>query len=183
MRRGMNQKMKFKDLTFKDKNIFTYIEEIKGFPFAKELVSSSEMFHAFVFLNGEREIFNKIEEQFEVDPEATLKQLAMNMKLIKYKNWELLYNLMELDFSSTSIETVKENVKNDGKNVNNVSSFDSDELVEDTNESKTNRLNRSYERSKKSVQQFVKNLTMLQDRLIYDIIFKDIRESILKNII
>lgn len=175
--------MKFKDLTFNGKNLFTYLEEIEGFPFAKEIVPSSEMFHAFVFLNGERDIFHKIEEQFEVDPEKTLKQLAMNMKLLNYKKWELMYNLMELDFSSTSIETVTEKVKNDGKNIDNVSSFDSDELVEDTNEIKTNVLDRNYERSKKSVQQFVKNITMLQDRLIYDIIFKDIRETVLKNII
>jgi len=175
--------MKFKDLTFNDKNVFTYLEEISAFPFPKEIVSSSEIFHAFVFLNGEREIFPKIEEKFKVDPETTLKQLAMNMKLLNYKKWELLYNLMELDFSSTSIETVKEKVKNDGKNVNNVSAFDSDELVQDSNETKTNVLDRNYERSTKSVQQFVKNITMLQDRLIYDIIFKDIRESVLKNII
>ena len=175
--------MKFKDLTFNGKNLFTHIEDIKGFPFAKELVSSDEMFHAFIFMNGEREIFHKIEERFELDPEITLSQLAMNMKLLNYKKWELLYNLMELDFSSTSIETVTENVKNDGKNTNNVSAFDSSEMIEDTNESKTNVLNRSYERSTKSVQQFVKNITMLQDRLIYDIIFKDIREMTLKNII
>lgn len=175
--------MKFKDLTFNDKNLFTYIEENKGFPFAKEIVSSSEIFHAFVFLNGEREISPKIEEQFKVDPETTLNQLAKDMKLLNYKKWELLYNLMELDFSSTSIETVKEKVNNDGKNVNNVSAFDSDELVQDSNETKTNVLDRNYERSTKSVQQFVKNITMLQDRLIYDIIFKDIRETVLKNII
>lgn len=175
--------MKFKDLTFNGKNLFTHIEEIKGFPFAKELVSSDEMFHAFVFLNGEREVFHKIEEQFEVEPEKTLIQLASDLKLLNYKKWELMYNLMELDFSSTSIETVKENVKNDGKNTNNVSAFDSDEMVEDTNEAKTNVLNRSYERSTKSVQQFVKNITMLQDRLIYDIIFTDIRSTVLKNII
>lgn len=175
--------MKFKDLTFNDKNIFTYLEEIEGFPFPKEVVSSSEMFHAFVFLNGEREVFNKIEEQFKLDPETILNQLAKDMKLLNYKKWELLYNLMELDFSSTSIETVKENVKNDGKNTNNVSAFDSNEMVEDTNENKTNTLNRDYQRSTKSVQQFVKNITMLQDRLIYDIIFKDIRETVLKNII
>lgn len=179
----MNQKMKFKDLTFNEKNIFTYIEEIKGFPFDKELVPSIEMFQAFVFLNGEREIFHKIEDQFELEPEKTLKQLAMNLKLVNYKKWELLFNAMDLDFSSTSIETVKENVKNDGKNVNNVSSFDSDELVEDTNEVNTNTSNRNYERSIKSVQQFVNNITILQDRLIYDIIFKDIRETVLKNII
>ena len=48
----MNQKMKFKDLTFNDKNIFTYLEEIKAFPFSNEVTSSIEMFHAFVFLNG-----------------------------------------------------------------------------------------------------------------------------------
>jgi len=179
----MNQKMKFKDLTFNGKNLFTHIEEISGFPFAKELVSSDEMFHAFVFLNGEREVFNKIEEVFVLDPETTLNQLAKDMKLVNYKKWELLYNLMELDFSSTSIETVKENVKNDGKNTNNISAFDSNEMVEDTNENKTNTLNRDYQRSTKSVQQFVKNITMLQDRLIYDIIFKDIRETVLKNII
>lgn len=179
----MNQKMKFKDLTFNGKNLFTHIEEISGFPFAKELISSDEMFHAFVFLNGEREVFNKIEEVFVLDPETTLKQLAKDMKLLNYKKWELLYNLMDLDFSSTSIETVKENVKNDGKNTNNVSAFDSNEMVEDTNENKTNTLNRDYQRSTKSVQQFVKNITMLQDRLIYDIIFKDIRETVLKNII
>jgi hypothetical protein len=175
--------MKFKDLTFNGKNLFTHIEEISGFPFAKELVSSDEMFHAFVFLNGEREVFNKIEEVFVLDPETTLNQLAKDMKLVNYKKWELLYNLMELDFSSTSIETVKENVKNDGKNTNNISAFDSNEMVEDTNENKTNTLNRDYQRSTKSVQQFVKNITMLQDRLIYDIIFKDIRETVLKNII
>ena len=175
--------MKFKDLTFNDKNIFTYIEEIEGFPFPKEVVSSIEIFHAFVFLNGEREVFNKIEEQFKLEPETTLKQIASDLKLLNYKKWELLYNLMELDFSSTSIETVKENVKNDGKNTNNVSAFDSNEMIEDTNESKTNTLNRNYQRSTKSVQQFVKNITMLQDRLIYDIIFKDIRESVLKNVI
>lgn len=175
--------MKFKDLTFNDKNIFTYLEEIEGFPFPKEVVSSSEMFHAFVFLNGERELFHKIEEQFIVDPETTLSQLAKDMKLLNYKKWELFYNLMDLDFSYTSIESVKENVKNDGKNTNNVSAFDSNEMVEDTNENKTNTLNRDYQRSKKSVQQFVKNITMLEDRLIYDIIFKDIRETFLKNII
>lgn len=175
--------MKFKDLTFKDKNLFTYLEEIEGFPFPKEIVSSSEIFHAFVFLNGEREIFNKIEEQFKVDPETTLNQLAKDMKLLNYKKWELLYNLMELDFSSTSIETVKEKVNNDGKNTNNVSAFDSEELVQDSNETKTNVLDRDYQRSTKSVQQFVKNITMLQDRLIYDIIFKDVRETVLKNII
>ena len=175
--------MKFKDLTFNDKTLFTHIEEISGFPFAKEIVSSDEMFHAFVFLNGEREVFNKIEEQFIVDPETTLKQLASDLKLINYKKWALMYNLMELDFSSTSIETVTEKVKNDGKNTNNVSSFDSNEMIEDTNESKTNVLDRNYEHSTKSVQQFVKNLTLLQDRLIYDIIFKDIRETVLKNII
>lgn len=175
--------MKFKDLTFNGKNLFTHIEEIKGFPFAKELVSSDEMFHAFIFLNGERELFNKIEESFIVNPETTLTQLASDLKLLNSKKWELLYNLMDLDFSSSSIETVKENVKNDGKNTNNVSAFDSTELVEDTNEVQTNTSNRSYERSTKSVQQFIKNITMLQDRLIYDIIFKDIRETVLKNII
>lgn len=175
--------MKFKDLTFNDKNLFTYLEEIEGFPFPKEVVSSSEIFHAFVFLNGEREIFHKIEEQFKVNPETTLNQLAKDMKLLNYKKWGLLYNLMELDFSSTSIETVKEKVNNDGKNVNNVSAFDSEELVEDGNETKTNVLDRDYQRSTKSVQQFVKNITMLQDRLIYDIIFKDVRETVLKNII
>lgn len=181
--RGMNQKMKFKDLTFNDKNLFTYLEEIQAFPFPKEVVTSSEIFHAFIFLNGERELFNKIEDSFIVDPETTLTQLAMNVKLMNGKKWELLYNLMELDFSSTSIETVTENVKNDGKNTNNVSSFDSSEMVEDTNENKTNTLNRNYERSTKSVQQFVKNITMLQDRLIYDTIFEDIRTTVLKNII
>ena len=175
--------MKVKDLTFNGKNLFTHIEEIEGFPFPKELVSSIEMFHAFVFLNGEREVFNKIEEQFKLDPETTLNKLAKDMKLLNYKKWELLYNLMELDFSSTSIETVTENVKNDGKNTNNVSAFDSSEMVEDTNENKTNTLNRNYERSTKSVQQFVKNITMLQDRLIYDTIFEDIRTTVLKNII
>lgn len=175
--------MKFKDLTFNDKNVFTYLEEIKAFPFPKEVVSSIEMFQAFVFLNGEREVFSKIEEQFEVEPEKTLVQLAMNMKLMKAKKWELIYNLMELDFSSTSIETVKEKVNNNGKNVNNVSSFDSEELVEDTNEIKTSLLDRDFQRSTKSVKQFVENITTLQDRLIHDIIFKDIRETVLKNII
>ena len=175
--------MIFKDLVFNDKNIFTYIEEIEGFPFSKEVVSSTEMFQAFVFLNGEREVFHKIEEQFIVDPEATLRQLAMNMKLVNSKKWQLLYDVMDLDFSSVSSETVKENIKNDGKNTNNVSSFDSDELVEDTNEVNTNTSSRNYERSVKSVEQFVNNITILQDRLVYDIIFKDIRETFLKNII
>ena len=92
--------MIFKDLVFNDKNIFTYIEEIEGFPFSKEVVSSTEMFQAFVFLNGEREVFHKIEEQFIVDPEATLRQLAMNMKLVNSKKWQLLYDVMDLDFSS-----------------------------------------------------------------------------------
>ena len=179
----MNQKMKFKDLTFNGKNLFTHIEEISGFPFAKELVSSNEMFHGFIFLNGEREVFNKIEEQFKLDPETTLTQLAKDIKLMNVKKWELLYNLMDLDFSSTSIETVKEKVNNDGKNVNNISAFDSEELVQDSNEIKTNVLDRDYQRSTKSVQQFVKNIIMLQDRLIYDTIFKDIRETVLKNII
>lgn len=175
--------MKFKDLTFNDKNIFTYLEEIKAFPFSKEVVSSTEMFQAFVFLNGEREVFSKIEYQFKVEPETTLNQLAMNMKLVNSKKWELLYDVMDLDFSSVSSETVKENIENDGKNTNNVSSFDSDELVEDTNEVNTNTSTRNYERSVKSVEQFVNNITVLQDRLIYDIIFKDIRESVLKNIV
>ena len=175
--------MKFKDLTFNNKNIFTYLEEIKAFPFSSEVTSSIEMFHAFVFLNGEREVFNKIEEEFKLESEITLKQLAMNLKLMNAKKWELQCNLMTLDLYSTSLESVRELVINNGNNVNNVSSFDSEELVTDSNESKSNEFNREYQRSTKSIQQSIKNVTMLQDRLIYDIIFKDIRESILKNII
>lgn len=176
-------KMKFKEFTFNGKNIFDYIETIQGFPFPKELVPASEMFNAFVLLNGEREVFSNLAERFEVDPETTLDQIARVIKLFNSKKWELLYNLMDLDFSANSIETVNEQVSNDGNNLNKVSSFDSDVLTDDTNEVKTNKSNRTYERSTKSVSQSIENLTKLQDNLIYGTIFKDIRETVLKNII
>lgn len=163
--------MKYADYNFNGETIFTYLETSNILPFSSEIVPHEEIEIAFSFLYGEREVSVKSETLFREKPQKALETIAKMLGVMFKEKWKLSYSLLEFDFSTTSIE------KTDNVVTEKISSFDSEELLNDSETTDTTT------RTNSSTQQYVKNITMLQDRLIHDIIFNDIRNTIFKQII
>lgn len=163
--------MKYADYNFNGETIFTYLEKSNILPFSSEIVPNEEIEIAFSFLYGEREVSVKSETLFIEKPQKALETVAKMLGVMFKEKWKLSYSLLEFDFSATSIE------KTDNVVTEKISSFDSEELLNDSETTDTTT------RTNSSTQQYVKNITMLQDRLIHDIIFNDIRNTIFKQII
>lgn len=163
--------MKYADYNFNGETIFTYLEKSNILPFSSEVVPNEEIEIAFSFLYGEREVSVKSETLFIEKPQKALETVAKMLGVMFKEKWKLSYSLLEFDFSSTSVE------KTDNVVTEKISSFDSEELLNDSETTDTTT------RTNSSTQQYIKNITMLQDRLIHDIIFNDIRNTIFKQII
>lgn len=163
--------MKYADYNFNGETIFTYLEKSDILPFSSEIVPNEEIEIAFSFLYGEREVSVKSETLFIENPQKALETVAKMLGVMFKEKWKLSYSLLEFDFSTTSVE------QTDNVVTEKVSAFDSEEFLNDSETTdKTTRTN-------SSTQQYIKNITMLQDRLIHDIIFNDIRNTIFKQII
>lgn len=162
--------MQYKELMKDDVNIFSIMESLGAFPFSPEEVNHEELQNAFSYLYGERCLTTKIEESFKTDYLECITTLSKTLKTLFHKKWNLYYNSMNLEIEREPFDVYTET------KTNKISSFDSSELLEDSQTVLERKNNINDFRS-------IERLEKLQNNYINGIIFNDIRNTIFKKII
>lgn len=172
--------MKLDDLV-RTHGIFTAIDKIKPLPFS-QLVSPDEIDLVHLYKYGEHVLNSKVAEQvYETNPEMVVDNLAHFFVTMYYDKWVKMYNALNIDLplNISSRETFDESTTIDSTNTENVSAYDSDELVTDSGSTETNKNNHNYTKDKISYATLERNIHLLQDNLIHDIMFSDVNNNIL----
>lgn len=176
--------MKYRETIQNDKGIFYYLNAIDALPFENELYPYLDLDICFTWNNGEG-ILPKylVDEIDENGVEETYSKLARVLK-IKYSNkWKQLYQAFKEEYPLllSTLETIDEMIEDTGNDLNQVSAYDSEEMVADSGTQKTGNKKRTYER--KTIRpDMIRNIERLQDSIIYDTIFIDIKQNIILKI-
>ena len=176
--------MKMKELITTSKGLFSYIDEVKPLPWDK-VVTPEEVDAAFMFAHGDKTVIGKVLDMFsEEGEEATLKQLAKVISTRYHDKWVKLYEGFsnEYPLNLVSRETLDDTVKKEKTTTNKVSAYDSDDLTTDTGVDDNGTTTRIYTKDKISLDAYNKNIELLQDKLIYDTIFLDVKNLIMLSI-
>lgn len=163
------------------KGLFTAIDKIKPLPFNK-LVTPEEIDLVHLYKFGNRTLNSKTAEQVnETSPEMVVDNLAHFFITMYYDKWNKIYNGLNIDLplNVTSRETYDEVITINNESKDNVSAYDSDELVTESGNTTTNNNNHTYTKDKISYNDLERNIELLQDNLIHDIMFTDVNNNIL----
>lgn len=176
--------MKLKELMTTSKGLFSYIDEANPLPWDK-VVTPEETDNAFMFAHGEKTVTGKVLDMFsEYGEDATLKQLAKVISTRYHDKWSKLYEgfIAEYPLNVVSRETLDDTVTKENNTTNKVSAYDSDDLTTDTGVDDNGTTTHTYTKDTVSLDAYNKNVELLQDNLIYDIIFLDVKSLILLSI-
>lgn len=176
--------MKMNELVTTTKGIFSYIDEVKPLPWDK-VVTPEDLDIAFMFAHGEKTVTGKVLNMFsDLGEDDTLKKLAKIINTRYYDKWSKLYEGFIADYplNVVSRETLDDTVKKENNTTNKVSAYDSDDLTTDTGVDDNGTTTHTYTKDTVSLDAYNKNVELLQDNLIYDKIFLDVKNLILLSI-
>lgn len=176
--------MKLKELVTTSKGLFSYIDEVKPLPWDKE-VPPEDLDTAFMFSHGDKTVTGKVLDMFSEDGEdETLKQLAKVISTRYNDKWVKLYEGFSADYplNLVSRETLDDTVKKENNTTNKISAYDSEDLTTDTGVDDNGTTTHTYTKENISLDAYNKNIELLQDNLIYDIVFLDVKSLILLSI-
>lgn len=170
------------------KGIFAYIVELNGFPIPN--VDGNLVDYSFTLLNGQRRLPQSIINMLErYTVEETNKRLAETMILMYGEKWKRQEDLLQYEITGNK-RTVTEKVKDNGTNTQNttdtkkVSAYDSETFVNDSqdtfnaNGTNTNDKDRTLEETLENYQGIDPAIERMQNRLIYDIMFTDVKRFV-----
>lgn len=173
--------MKLSELITTDKGLFKYIDEVSPLPWS-EVVTPYELDSAFMFKNGCKTVSGKVLKMFsDLGEEETLSSLAKIISNMYANKWGQLFEAFNIDYpvnvesreTSDDVNTGTNSVKN------TVSAYDSEVLVPDSGRDGTTEYNHKITKDKISLSAIQKNIELLQDSLLYDIVFTDTKSLIL----
>ena len=176
--------MKLKELMTKNKGLFSYIDEVNPLPWDK-VVTPEDTDVAFMFSHGDKTVTGKVLDMFsESGEDATLEQLAKVINTRYHDKWVKLYEGFIADYplNVVSRETLDDTVTKENNTTNKVSAYDSDALTTDTGVDDNGTTTHTYTKDKVSLDAYNKNVELLQDNLIYDKVFLDVKNLILLSI-
>ena len=173
--------MKLKELMTTSKGLFSYIDDVNPLPWDK-VVPPEDLDTAFMFANGEKNVTGKVLNMFsESGEDTTLKQLAKIINTRYHDKWSKLYGgfIDEYPLNVASREKLDDKVTKENNTTNKVSAYDSDTLTTDTGIDDNGNTTHTYTKDKISLDAYNKNVELLQDNLIYDKVFVDVKNLIL----
>lgn len=176
--------MKMKELITTSKGLFSYIDEVNPLPWDK-VVTPEDLDTAFMFSHGEKTVIGKVLDMFsDLGEDETLKQLAKVISTRYHDKWVKLYEGFSAEYSLNLVsrETLDDTVKKENNTTNKVSAYDSDDLATDTGIEDNGTTTHTYTKDTVSLDAYNKNVELLQDTLIYDIVFLDVKNLILLSI-
>ena len=176
--------MKLKELMTTSKGLFSYIDEVNPLPWDK-VVTPEETDNAFMFTNGEKTVTGKVLDMFsESGEDTTLEKLAKIINTRYHDKWSKLYEGFIADYplNVVSRETLDDKVTKENNTTNKVSAYDSEDLTTDTGIDDTGTTTHTYTKDVVSLDAYNKNIELLQDNLIYDIVLLDVKSLILLSI-
>ena len=172
--------MKLKELVTTNKGIFSYLNDIKPLPWGK-VVTPEDTDAAFMFAHGDKIVTGKVLDMFsESGEDATLEQLAKIINMNYSETWARMFDEFEARYplNIVSRETINDSTLETGNTTNKVSAYDSENLTTDTGVDDNNNKERNYTKDKISFEAYTKNVELLQDNLIYDKIFLNVKDFI-----
>lgn len=176
--------MKMNELVTTSKGLFSYIDEVNPLPWDK-VVTPEDIDIAFMFAHGEKTITGKVLEIFnDLGEDATLEKLAKIINTRYHDKWSKLYEGFIADYplNVVSRETLDDTVKKENNTTNKVSAYDSEDLTTDTGVDDNGTTTHTYTKDNISLDAYNKNVDLLQDNLIYDNVFVDVKNLILLSI-
>lgn len=176
--------MKMKELITTSKGLFSYIDEVNPLPWDK-IVTPEDLDTAFMFANGDKTVIGKVLDMFSENGEdETLKQLAKVISTRYHEKWLKLYEgfSAEHPLNLVSRETLDDTVKKENNTTNKVSAYDSEDLTTDTGVDDNGTTTHTYTKETVSLDAYNKNVELLQDNLIYDKVFLDVKNLVLLSI-
>ena len=176
--------MKMKDLITTSKGLFSYIDEVNPLPWGK-VVTPEDTDAAFMFSHGDKTVTGKVLDMFSEDGEdETLKKLAKIINAHYGVKWGRMYEGFIADYplNVVSRETLEDTVTKQNNTTNKVSAYDSDDLTTDTGIEDNGSTTHTYTKDNTSLDAYNKNVELLQDNLIYDNVFLDVKNLILLSI-
>lgn len=177
--------MKYYETVKDDKGIFGYLNDIGALPFSEELFPYTDIDLCFTWNNGEGLLTRAIEKEIErTSIEDTYGKVATIIK-VKYKQkWQTVFDSFQEEFPLllSTKETIDEVISDTGIDLNKTSAYDSEEMVSDTETEKNGNKKRTYERQTIRPDLIFRNLERLQDSVIYDTIFSDVKKQIILKI-
>ena len=176
--------MKMNELVTTSKGLFSYIDEVNPLPWDK-VVTPEDIDIAFMFANGEKTVTGKVLNMFsDLGEDETLEKLAKIINTRYYDKWSKLYEgfISDYPLNLVSRETLDDTVKKENNTTNKVSAYDSDDLTTDTGVDDNGTTTHTYTKDTVSLDAYNKNVETLQDNLIYDKIFLDVKNLILLSI-
>lgn len=172
--------MKLKEMITTSKGLFSYINEVNPLPWDK-VVPPEDLDIAFMFAHGEKTVTGKVLDMFSnLGEDETLKQLAKVISTRYNNKWLKLYEGFSAEYplNVVSRETLDDTVNKDNSTTNKVSAYDSEELTTDTGIDDNGTTTHTYTKDNISLDAYNKNVELLQDNLIYDKIFLDVKNLI-----
>lgn len=169
----------------------TTIKNDEGFLFAsmlwlpfKDITDPSLLNEAFLFLNGEKELSTRfIYKRENEEPSNFWGNFARTCELLYKTKWENAYKIFTKDLQTLGEKTTYEETNNaSGDTTNKVSSFDSEDLVSDSGRNSSNEGSRNYTLTKTSGKLILENIELLEDNVLYKVVFKDVKILLLKSI-
>lgn len=176
--------MKLDELITTSKGVFSYIDAISPLPWDK-VVTPEDTDIAFMFAHGEKVITGKVLDTFsDLGEDGTLEKLAKIINTRYHDKWSKLYEGFIADYplNVVSRETLDDTVKKENNTTNKVSAYDSEDLTTDTGVDDNGTTTHTYTKDNISLDAYNKNIELLQDNLIYDIVFIDVKSLILLSI-
>lgn len=180
------------------KGIFYYLRANNALPFSEDVASVSECDGAFSYNHGLKNLNANLIDILDrgESPEYVFSTVANVLKLLCSKKWDRLYKefLIETPLNQKEVTNTKQNkqtqvTNNDTITVDNkVSAFDSSDLVDDKSEQTTNTNNDNTVNNNETTTTvssndvYWENIERLQDVIIYDIIFTDIKNKLFNHI-
>jgi len=172
------------ELVTTSKGIFSYINEVNPLPWFNVL-PPEDLDIAFMFAHGEKTVTGKVLNMFsDLGEDETLKKLAKIINTIYHDKWSKLYEGFIADYplNVVSRETLDDTVTKENNTTNKVSAYDSEDLTTDTGVDDNGTTTHTYTKDTVSLDAYNKNVELLQDNLIYDKIFLDVKNLILLSI-
>lgn len=176
--------MKMKELITTSKGLFSYIDEVNPLPWDK-VVPPEDLDTAFMFAHGEKTVTGKVLNMFsDLGEDETLKQLAKVISTRYHDKWAKLYEGFSAEYplNVVSRETLDDTVNKENNTTNKVSAYDSEDLTTDTGVDDNGTTTHTYTKDTVSLDAYNKNVELLQDDLIYDNVFLDVKNLILLSI-
>jgi len=168
--------------TFKNDEGFLFASML-WLPF-NDITDPSLLNEAFLFLNGEKELSTRfIYKRENEEPSNFWGNFGRTCELLYKTKWENAYKIFTEDLQTLGEKTTYEETNNaSGDTTNKVSAFDSEDLVSDSGINSSNEGSRNYTLTKTSGKLILENIELLEDNVLYKVVFKDVKTLLLKSI-